>query len=157
MWQVLVPLLVVCLSDAAVAQAEPDGASATPPLTHSGSVNEAWLCAAPQRSTSPFFSHFTLESFGVNSSNVAPGYMLSSAYLASFYDLQGLECPDCILGPRNLSRPTLPPFGATVTVRLIGDHLELFAGFGGIEAWKAEGVSNRRDISRLPPPTATHG
>ena len=43
-------------------------------------------------------------------------------------------------GPRNLSRPALPPFGATVTAKLKHDRLEFFAGFGGIEAWKPEGT-----------------
>jgi hypothetical protein len=150
MWQVLVPLLAIFLSDAVLAQTEPDGASATFPLKYPSSfyvptyipppINKMSVRPAPQRSPSPFLSHFTIESFGLGSSPVEPGYMFSSAYIASFYNLQGLECPDCIPGPRNLSRLTLPPFGATATVKLIRDHVELFAGFGGIEAWKADGV-----------------
>jgi hypothetical protein len=164
MRQVLIPLLAVLLSDGIFAQAEPaqtepaqtepDGASATLPLTLPlklpssffvpayafPSTNKTSVKAAPQRSTSPFFSHFTIESFGLGSAPVEPGYMFSSAYIATFYNLQGLECPGCIPGPQNLSRLTLPPFGATATVKLISDHLELFAGFGGIEAWKPDGT-----------------
>ncbi|HEY1760826.1 MAG TPA: hypothetical protein VGG72_35985 [Bryobacteraceae bacterium] len=150
MW-VLVPLLAVLLSDAVFAQAERDGASATFPIRQSSPffvpaytlppVDQMPIGPAPLRSTSPFStSHFTLESFGVGSAPVTPDYMLSPAYIATFYNLQGLECPACIPGPRNLARLTLPPFGATATVKLIRDHLELFAGFGGIEAWKADGT-----------------
>src|SRR6202034_1532416 len=96
------------------------------------STKEIPAGTAPKQSTSPLFSHLTIESFGLGSAPVEPGYMFSSAYIATFYNVQGLECPACIPGPRNLSRLTLPPFGATATVKLIRDHLELFAGFGGI-------------------------
>jgi hypothetical protein len=150
MRQILVPLLAILLGDAVFAQSEPDGAFATLPFAHSSSffvpahispsINKISIGAAPQRSTSPFFRHLTIESFGLGFSPVDPGYMFSSAYIATFYNLQGLECPLCIPGPRNLSRLTLPPFGATATVKLLGDHLELFTGFGGIEAWKADGT-----------------
>jgi hypothetical protein len=66
--------------------------------------------------------------------------MFSSAYFASFYDLHNLECPDCVLGPRSLTKFTLPPFGAAATVKLKDDRPELFTGFGGIEAWKSDGT-----------------
>jgi hypothetical protein len=141
MWQVLVPLLAVLLSDAVFAQTEPDGAFPAPLLKHSSSAFiPAHIFPAPQRSTSPLSSHFTLESFGLGSAPVETGYMFSPAYIATFYNLQGLECPQCMPGPPNLSRLTLPPFGATATVKLVGDHVELFAGFGGIEAWKPDGT-----------------
>src|SRR5580704_15106752 len=117
MWQVVFPLLAILLSDAVFAQSEPDGAFTTPPLAHSSSffvptyipqsVNEASARAAPQ--PSPFFTHFTIESFGIGSSSVEPGYMFSSDYIATSYNFHGLECPLCIPGPRNLSRLTLPP------------------------------------------------
>lgn len=155
MWRILVPMLAIYSSDAvfaqtAPAQTESDRSSATLPFQPSSSVffpahifpaiKKMPTIAAPQPLTSPFFTHFKIESFGIGSSPLEPGYMFSSAYIATFYDFQGLECPLCIPGPRNLSRLTLPPFGATATVKLIGDHLELFAGFGGIEAWKADGT-----------------
>ena len=127
MW-VLLPLLAILFSDAAFAQTEPEGASATLPVKPSEFFLRSGLCftagsvkcrqaVALRRSTSSFLSHFTIESFGLGSAPVEPGYMFSSAYIATFYNLQGLECPVCIPGPRNLARLTLPPFGATATVK----------------------------------------
>jgi hypothetical protein len=104
------------------------------------------LANPPTTTTSSFFSHVTVESFGIGPAAVGSGYAFSNAYYASFYNLQGLECPLCVLGPHNLARQTLPPFGANVTAKLKNDRMELFAGFAGIEAWKADGTLQKQGL-----------
>ncbi len=100
------------------------------------------LTVVPQspKATSGFFGHLTIQSFGVGSSPLAPGYASFGAYTASLFNLQGLECPGCVLGPRNLAKFTLPPFGANATAKLHGDRVELFGGLAGIEAWRPDGT-----------------
>ena len=87
-----------------------------------------------------WLKNLTIESFGYDAKAFGPGFEFSPAYTASLYNLHGLECPLCVLGPRNRIRFTLPPFGANATWRLHEDRVELYTGFGGIEAWKADGT-----------------
>jgi hypothetical protein len=82
----------------------------------------------------------TVDSFGYTSAMQLPGFVFSPGYTASLFDLHGLECPGCILGPRNTTRVTPPPFGANLTLHLRNDHVQLFTGFGGISAVKAPGI-----------------
>ena len=59
------------------------------------------LANPPTTTASSFFSHVTVESFGIGPAAVGSGYAFSNAYYASFYNLQGLECPLCVLGPQS--------------------------------------------------------
>ncbi len=88
----------------------------------------------------------TLESFGVDSSprfSSDSGYADSAAYFKSLYNANDLECPMCVLGPRLRTRFQLPPFGFDATLK-VHNRLQLFSGFGGIEAWKADGTFEPR-------------
>jgi hypothetical protein len=85
------------------------------------------------------FGNLTIESFGYgpNTPRLA-GFEFSPDYTAAMFNLHGLECPRCAIGPVDRARSTLPPFGANVTLRLRDGRIELFAGVGALEAWKAD-------------------
>ncbi len=87
-----------------------------------------------------FLKNLTVESFGYGSGPQEPGFMFSPAYTASFYNLQQLECPGCVLRPANRAKFTIPPFGAAVTLKLRDDHIEVFARAAGLEAWKPDNM-----------------
>jgi hypothetical protein len=89
---------------------------------------------------------FTIESFGYGR-NTPQEFAFSPGYFAALFNLQGLECPRCVLGPVTRSRFTLPPFGAIANLRLRDYRIELFAGFSGIEAWKPDGTFEPRGRS----------
>jgi hypothetical protein len=74
-----------------------------------------------------WLKNFTIESFGYGP-NTPQEYAFSPGYYAAMYNLQGLECPRCVLGPVTRPRFTLPPFGALATLKLHGDRVELFTG-----------------------------
>jgi hypothetical protein len=93
-----------------------------------------------------FLKNFMIESFGYGP-NTPQEFTYSPGYFADLYNLQGLECPRCVLGPVSRSRFTLPPFGAIAKLRLHDDRIELFAGFSGIEAWKPDGTFEPRGRS----------
>jgi hypothetical protein len=163
MRQVFVPLLSVFWTGAAFAQTPNSALPQPPPKSFSFSlvpnyipppVNQISVAREPRKTTSPFFGHLTIESFGLSSSPLAPGYAFSAAYFSSLFNLQRLECPGCFLGPRNLAKFTLPPFGASVTAKLRGDRVELFGGFAGIEAWKPDGTFQPQGLR---PWTSTDG
>ena len=62
----------------------------------------------------------------------------------------GLECPYCVQLPlMNRARFTLQPFGSQVTWHLWDKRAEVFAGFGGVEAWLPDNapILNRRASS----------
>jgi hypothetical protein len=93
-----------------------------------------------------FLKNFTIESFGYGP-NTPQEFAYSPGYFAALFNLQGLECPRCVLGPVTGSRFTLPPFGAIATLKLHDDRIEVFAGFSGIEAWKPDGTFEPRGRS----------
>ena len=93
-----------------------------------------------------WLKHFTIESFGYGPTT-PQDFAFSPGYFAALFNLQGLECPRCVLGP--VSRPgfTLPPFGAIASLKFHDDRIQLFTGFGGIEAWKPDGTFEPRGRS----------
>jgi hypothetical protein len=97
---------------------------------------------APKTDSRPtFLKNLKIESFGYSLAPQAPGFQFSPGYAASFFNLNGLECPGCVGAPI-LLRPrfTLPPFGAKAILKLQDDRVELFGGFAGLEAWKHDGT-----------------
>ncbi len=115
----------------------------TPGATHN--VDLVHLDTKPTTSYRPgFFKKLTIESFGYSLGPQAPGFAFSPGYTASLFNLHGLECPRCILGPVNRARFTLPPFGANAVLKLLDGRVELFSGFGGLEAFKPEGTLEPR-------------
>lgn len=94
-----------------------------------------------------FLKNLTVESFGYSLAPQEPGFQFSPGYTAAFFNLQGLECPGCVIGPVNRAKLTLPPFGAKATLKLRNDRIELFSGFGALEAWKPEGTFEPRGHS----------
>jgi hypothetical protein len=88
---------------------------------------------------SGWLKNFTIESFGYGPATPQE-YAFSPGYFAALFNLQGLECPRCVLGPVSRSRFTLPPFGAIARLTFQDDRIELFMGFGGLEAWKPDGT-----------------
>jgi hypothetical protein len=141
----LVPLMSALLATASAAQTADVPAPALASLKASSTPIYTpprlfQLTVVPEPRKSGFFSHITIESFGVGSSALPPGYAFSEAYFSSLYNLQGLECRGCALGPTNLTHFTLPPFGATTAAKLDGGRVELFAGFAGINALKPDGT-----------------
>jgi len=109
----------------------------------SGGVLLAQSLAANNTNTTPaqpgWLKNFTIESFGYGP-NTPQEYAFSPGYYAAMYNLQGLECPRCVLGPVVRPRFTLPPFGALATLKLHDGRIKLFAGVAGIEAWKPDGT-----------------
>jgi hypothetical protein len=99
--------------------------------------------ASPPRRTRKYFS---IESFGYGLST-PQDFAYSPGYFAALFNLQGLECPRCVLGPVSRSRFTLPPFGAIASLKFHDDRIELFTGFGGLEAWKPDGTFEPRGRS----------
>ncbi len=87
-----------------------------------------------------WMKNLAIDSFGYDLKSQAPGFQFSPGYTAAMYNLEGLECPLCVLGPRNPTRFTLPPFGTNVILKLHDGRFELFGRAGGIEAWKADGT-----------------
>jgi hypothetical protein len=94
-----------------------------------------------------FPKNLTIESFGYGPGPLAPGYQFSPGYTAAFFNLQGLECPGCVMGPVNRAKFTLPPFGAKAKLKLWDDRIELFSGFAALEAWKPDGAFEPRGLS----------
>lgn len=85
--------------------------------------------------------NLTVESFGYGSGPQALGFEFSPAYTSALYNIQGLECPRCLIGPQpNRTRFTLPPFGARTTLKLLDGRAELFSGVGGLQAFKPDGT-----------------
>jgi hypothetical protein len=102
----------------------------------------------PKSDSPPTFpKNLTIESFGYSLAPVEPGFQFSPAYTAAFFNVQGLECPGCVMGPVNRAKFTLPPFGAKATLKLRHDRIELFGGFGALEAWKPDGTFEPRGHS----------
>lgn len=82
-----------------------------------------------------FLKHLTIESFGYTRSPVLAGYEFAPTNMSAFYNLHGLNCPLCIVGPPlTRTRAVLPPFGAKMTSNFWHDRIILFAGFGGIDS-----------------------
>ncbi len=116
------------------AVAQPPPITLDPSLTGATSPQPGWL------------KNFTIQSFGYSSATTQE-FAFSPGYFSALFNLQGLECPRCILGPVTRPRFTLPPFGALATLKLHNDRVELFTGFGGIEAWKPDGTFEPRGRS----------
>jgi len=94
-----------------------------------------------------FPKNLTIDSFGYGLAPLAPGYQFSPSYTSAFFNLQGLECPGCVIGPVNRAKFTLPPFGARATLKLRDDRFELFSGFAALEAWKPDHTFEPRGLS----------
>jgi hypothetical protein len=110
------------------------------PVTDTAKPVSVW--ALPKADSNPtFLKNLTIESFGFDLAPQAPGFQFSPGYTATFFNLQGLECPRCVLGPVDRDgRFTLPPFGAKATLKLQQGRVELFSGFAALEAWKPDGT-----------------
>jgi len=122
------------------------GAVAQPPA---GSANALGIFGSDENAVSPhsgWLKNLTIESFGY-SPTTRQEFAFSPGYFAALFNLQGLECPRCVLGPVTRPRFTLPPFGAIATLKFHDDRIELLAGFGGIEAWKPDGTFEPRGRS----------
>jgi hypothetical protein len=96
-----------------------------------------------------WMKNLTIESFGYDLKSQVPGFQFSPGYTASFYNLEGLECPMCVLGPRNTTRFTLPPFGVNGVLKLRDGRVELFGRAGGVEAWKADGTYEPQGLRKF--------
>src|SRR5258708_2399377 len=115
----------------------------TPPTFRPVSV---W--SAPKGDSHPrFLKNLTIESFGYGRAPKAPGFQFTPAYTAALFNLHGLECPGCVVGPVNRARFTLPPFGSKATLKLRNDRVELFSGFAALEAWKPDNTFEPRGRS----------
>jgi len=90
----------------------------------------------------PFVKKLTLETFGYDLSPSGFGYDSRAPLLSGgAFTAHGLECPYCAMIPlMNRGRQTLQPFGAIATYRPFGSRVELFTGFGGLEAWMPDGA-----------------
>src|ERR1700676_4163302 len=83
-----------------------------------------------------FLKNLTIESFGYGPGPLEAGFQFSPGYTAALFNLHGLECPGCVIGPVNRAKFTLPPFGAKATLRLWNGRVELSSGYAALEAWK---------------------
>jgi hypothetical protein len=104
--------------------------------------------SVPKADSQPaFLNNLTIESFGYGSAQLAPGFQFSPGYTAAFFNLHGLECPGCVIGPITRAKFTLPPFGAKATLKLLDSRVELFSGFAALEAWKPDHTFEPRGLS----------
>ena len=99
---------------------------------------------APRRG---FLKNLTIESFGYGPGPLEPGFQFSPAYTAALFNLRGLECPGCVIGPVNRAKFTLPPFGAKATLRVWNGRVEFSSGYAALEAWKPDGTFEPRGLS----------
>ena len=92
-----------------------------------------------------FVKRLTIESFGYDASSTGPGFESPSALSGGTLTPHGLECPFCIVRPNvaRISRYTLPEFGAKATQSLHNNHVNLFAGIGGVNAWRLDSSAGR--------------
>jgi hypothetical protein len=107
------------------------------------------IWSLPKSDSNPtFLKNLTIESFGYTLAPQAPGFQFSPGYTATFFNLQGLECPRCVGGPIDRAgRFTLPPFGAKATLKLQDGRVQLTSGFAALEAWKPDGTFEPRGHS----------
>ncbi len=109
--------------------------------------------ACSQSAPSGFLKPFSVDSFDYSPStnfqfrrfdSKPPHFQVKSFAAATSAvetrDPNGLECPVCNVGQPNRTRYSAPPFGAKATYTFWHNHIELFASFGGIEAWKQDGL-----------------
>lgn len=94
-----------------------------------------------------FLKNLTIESFGYGPGPLEPGFQFSPGYTASLFNVHGLECPGCVIGPVNRAKFTLPPFGAQATLRLWNGRVEFSSGFAALEAWKPDGTFEPHGLS----------
>lgn len=84
--------------------------------------------------------HVSIEIFGYDPKVHEPGFELSPGYTsAMWYNLHDLECPRCVM-PVTRTRFTIPPSGVDATLKLLGGRVQLFGGFGALEALKPAGT-----------------
>src|SRR5581483_6248713 len=103
--------------------------------------SEAWT-AEDKLSHNKFLKSWTVTSFGYSLGPTGVGFEFRSPFLSNPFSMPGLECPICIVRPQiERVRFTLPPFGAQAVRQLANDSIELFGGFGGINAWSANGTT----------------
>ena len=104
------------------------------PVTDTAKPVTVWTF--PKADSYPtFLKNLTIESFGFDLKQQAPGFQFSLGYTSTFFNLNGLECPRCVPGPVDRDgRFTLPPFGAKATLKLQDGRVQLFGGFAALEA-----------------------
>ena len=81
-------------------------------------------------------------SFGPSPDAGSLDFSSSPGYTSALFNLQGIECPGCVFGPLPNAPFVRPPFGGDVTWEIHNDRIELFSGFGGIEAFGTNGWIN---------------
>ncbi len=101
-----------------------------------------WPQPPQKRRTSRWVRHFGIDSFGYSPKAGALDFTSSPGYTSALFNLQNLECPGCLFGPLPEAPLALPPFGADVAWKLGHDRVELFSGFGGVEAFGPNGWIN---------------
>ena len=131
--------LLFLLSGLATMSAQSDGQSSNETKSKTGTFFGSPVGSSKAPAARKAIS-LTLESFGYKS---APARnedgLVQPAYTLSYFDLHGLECPICV-APGFRARVAIPPFGATGKLALFNDRVELFGGFGGVEAVTAPGI-----------------
>ncbi len=84
--------------------------------------------------------------FGVDASPTGQGFEFPVRLTDGPFTSYGLECPRCVIRPAtDRTRFTLPPFGSQATLSFGQDRAELFSGFGGVNAWRADNVTIEPD------------
>jgi hypothetical protein len=146
---------IVCLCFSLHGQTAPATGPTAPPagfqMPTVQSLEQMQWSSPPAAPRSGFLKELTIESFGYGPSPFAEGFESPLTFTNSTLLSTGLECPRCIPRPAmERTRFTLPPFGAQATLPLGNGRTELFANFGGINAWKPDnsGIEpNRRGTS----------
>jgi hypothetical protein len=125
----------------------PDGSS--PPISDVKFKDRA---SGEKHSHSNFLKSWSITSFGYSLAPTGLGFEFRSPFTGNPVGVPGLECPTCIARPQTEhSRFALPPFGAQAVRQFSNDHIELFGGFGGINAWSANGATIQVNGNPLAP------
>jgi hypothetical protein len=99
--------------------------------------------AGPEkRSRKDFLKDWAVTSFGYGPAPTSMGFEFRSPAITNTVGGPGLECPVCIARPTSdRVRFTLPAFGAQAVKMFANDRVELSTGFGGVNAWSANGAT----------------
>jgi hypothetical protein len=101
------------------------------------------------------FKNFSLKSFGYPAAPFLQGYEPVPT-TSTFYNQPDLECPACTMGPPNRTRFTIAPFGSEATLGFWHGRIQLFASFGGSEAWRPDGMLQGLGTQLLSPLAGIH-
>ncbi len=125
--------LLLLLSGLGAASGQSDGQASNGPPANAGRFF-GWHVDSSKAPSARTAISLALESFGYKSAPAGnEDGLVQPAYTLSYFDLHGLECPICV-APGFRARVAIPPFGATGKLGLFNDRVELFAGFGGVQA-----------------------